>query len=190
MMNQEENDKNNEETESELHIGEDSGEMLNCLIEEYGMNTNSLSKVLDIESAFLDDFNENKNNIPMEKRVFFNGILDTLYYIPKITPDERNRAIIDGLTEEYHISIYTIARMADVRKEDIENFMNRDNSISDNIKYKIATVSMFLHFIFKPSDDKFKLTKKAIKAGLNDESINKLTGATYEEIELFRRLCE
>lgn len=190
MINQEEKDKNITETDIQVHKGEDNEDMLTYLINEYGMSTQCLSKVLDLESSFLDDFNKNKNNIPMEKRGFFGGTLATLYYISKITPDERNRSVLDVLTKEHHINLDTIARMADVRKEDIENFMNKNNSISDDIKYKIATVSMFLHFIFKPSDDKFKLTIKAIKAGINNESINKLTGSTCEEIEALRMMCK
>ena len=55
MIKQEDNNK---ETEIEVHNGEDNEEMLNYLIKEYGMNTKSLSKVLEIESSFLDNFNE------------------------------------------------------------------------------------------------------------------------------------
>ncbi|MDP4146876.1 MAG: hypothetical protein Q8936_20790 [Bacillota bacterium] len=188
MINEKDSNKNNEETE--IAKAEDNEEMLGFLIKEYGMNTKSLSKLLEIEASFLDNFSENKNNIPMEKRGLLSGILGTLFYNSKITADERNRAVIDVLTQEHNISLDTIARMANVREEDIENFMNSSNLISDDTKYKIATVSMFLHFMFKPSEDKFRLTVKAIKAGIDNEGINKLTGSTYEEIDSLRILCQ
>ena len=173
-----------------VEITESPEEMLNYLINEYGMNTKSLSKVLDVESSVLDNFHENKDEIPMGQRGLFAGVLGTLYYASKITPDERNRAIIDVLIINHLIEIDTIARIAKVKKQDVEDFMNKDISVPSEIKYKIATASMFLHFMFKPNNDEnLKTTIKAIRIGIDNESINKLTGATYEEIDTLRSMC-
>lgn len=37
--------------------------------------------------------------------------------------------------------------------KDIDDFMKDSNSVSFEIKYKISSVSMFLHFLFKPIED-------------------------------------
>ncbi|EHJ01120.1 hypothetical protein CDLVIII_4613 [Clostridium sp. DL-VIII] len=179
----------NEEVEIKCHVGKSNEEMLDFLIKEYKMNVKSLSKVLGVETWFLNNFNENKNKISVEDRGKFSSTLAVLYYISEITPDERNRGVIDSLVSEYNIELDTIARMADVKKDELINFMNGGISISDASKYKITTVSMFLHFIFKPSIDKWSLTIKAIKAGLDNETINKLVDVTYEELEGMRKLC-
>lgn len=68
--------------------------------------------------------------------------------------------------------------------------MEGNEQISYEIKYKNATISMFLHFIFKPSNNNFKLMVKAINAGPDNESIEKLVGISYKEIEIARKLCE
>jgi len=68
--------------------------------------------------------------------------------------------------------------------------MERNEQISYEVKYKIATINMFLHFLFKPSNDKFKLMVKAINAGLDNESIKKLVWGSYKEIERARKLWE
>lgn len=173
----------------DIQIGKSDEEMLQYLISEYKMNTKTLSKLLEIEPSVLDDFNKNKNIIPMIKRGEIGNTLAVLYYISEITADERNRAVIDVLVQEYNIEFGTIASMAGIEEKELMKFMERNEQVSDGVKYKIATISMFLHFIFKP-DDKFKLMVKAINAGIDNESIKKLVGLSCEEINIARKLCE
>lgn len=170
--------------------GESSEEMLSYLINKYKMNTKSLAKVLEVETSILDDFSVNKNKIPMIRRGEVSNKLAVLYYISKITPDERNKAIITQLLQEDNIELETISCMADVKEEELRNFIEGNEPVSYEAKYKIATIGMFLHFIFNSSDDTLKLTIKAIRAGLDNESIKKLVGLTYKEIDIARNLCE
>lgn len=174
----------------DIQIGKSDEEMLRYLISEYKMNTKTLSKLLEVEPSILDDFNKNKNAIPMIRRGEIGNTLAVLYYISEITADERNRAVIDVLVQEHNIEFVTIARMAGVEEQELINFMKGNESISYELKYKIAIISMFLHFIFKPSDNNFKLMLRAINAGLDNESIKKLVGLSYDEIDVARKLCE
>lgn len=144
----------------DIQIGKSDEEMLQYLISEYKMNTKTLSKLLEIEPSVLDDFNKNKNAIPMIRRGDISNKLAVLYYISEITADERNRAVIDVLVQEHNIEFVTIARMAGVEEEELIKFMGRNEGVSNEVKYKIATASMFLHFIFKPSDNNFRLCFK------------------------------
>lgn len=174
----------------DIQIGKSDEEMLKYLINEYKMNTKTLSKFLEVEPLVLENFNKIENSIPVIRRGDISNTLAVLYYISEITSDERNRAVIDVLVQEHNIEFDTIARMADIEEEELINFMERNEQISYEIKYKIATISMFLHFLFKPSDDKFKLMTKAINAGLDNESIKKLVGLSCEEINIARNLCK
>lgn len=181
------------ETENEIkdvQVGKSSGEMLKYLIDEYKMNTKTLSKLLEVEPLVLENFNKSENAIPMIRRGDISNTLAVLYYISEITADERNRGIIDVLVQEHNIEFVTIARMAGIEEEELIKFMERNEQVSDGVKYKIATISMFLHFLFKPSDDKFQLMTKAINAGLDNESIEKLVGLSCEEINIARNLCK
>lgn len=182
-------DKSNNEVK-DVQVGKSNEEMLQYLISEYKMNTKTLSKLLEVEPSVLDDFNKNKNAIPIIRRGEIGNTLAVLYYISEITGDERNRAVIDVLTQEHDIEFATIVRMAEVEEEELIKFMGRNEEVSNEVKYKIATISMFLHFIFKPSDNNFKLMVRAINAGLDNESIEKLVGLSYEEIDVARKLCE
>lgn len=182
-------DENDNEVK-DVQIGKSDGEMLRRLIDEYKMNTKTISKLLELEPLVLENFIRNENAVPMIRRGEISNTLAVLYHISEITPDERNRAIIDVLVQEYSIEFQTIASMAGIEDEELINFMKGNEPISYEVKYKIATLSMFLHFLFKPSDDKVKLMVKAINAGLDNESIKKLTGGSYKEIEAVRELCE
>lgn len=174
----------------DIQIGKSDEEMLQYLISEYKMNTKTLSKLLEVEPSVVDDFNKNKNAIPMIRRGEIGNTLAGLYYISEITADERNRAVMDVLVQEYNIEFGTIASMAGIEEEELINFMEGNEPISYEVKYKIATISMFLHFMFKPSDNNLKLMVKAINVGLDNESIKKLVGVSYEEIDVVRKLCE
>lgn len=175
----------------EVQKSESSEEMLSYLINQYKMNTKSLSKALEIDASILDDFSRNKNKIPMIRRGDVSNTLAIFYYISKINTDERNKAIINGLVQEDNIELETIACMAEVEEGELRNFIEGNGLISYEAKYKIATISMFLHSIFKSIyDDTLKLTIKAIKRGLDNEAINKLVGLSYKEIEIARKLCE
>lgn len=174
----------------DIQIGKSNEEMLRYLISEYKMNTKTLSKLLEVEPLVLENFNKSEKAIPMIRREEIGNTLAVLYHISDTTADERNRAIIDILVQEYNIEFVTIARMSGVEKEEVIKFMGKNEEVSNEVKYKITTISMFLHFIFKPSDNNLKLMVKAINAGLDNESIKKLVGLSYEEIDVARKLCE
>lgn len=174
----------------DVQIGKSSEEMLRYLISEYKMNTKTLSKLLEVELSVLENFNKSENAIPIIRRGDISNTLAVLYHISEITTDERNRAVIDVLVQEHNIEFVTIARMSGVEEEELIKFIGRNEEVSNEVKYKIATISMFLHFMFKPSDNNLKLMVKAINVGLDNESIKKLVGLSYEEIDVVRKLCE
>ncbi|EHJ00881.1 MULTISPECIES: HTH domain-containing protein [unclassified Clostridium] len=128
-------------------------EMLDDLINKFGMNTKILSKALRVESSIIDNYSKYEDTMSMGKYGPFKGLLATLYSIPEINPDERNKAVISYLTKIHHIDIATIANFAHVKIKDIYDFMKDSNSVSFEVKYKISSVSMFLHFLFKPEED-------------------------------------
>lgn len=132
-------------------------EMFDVLINKFGMDKKTLSNVLGIESSIIDNYSKYKDTISMEKYGPFSGLLATLYFIPEISPDERNKAVIESLTKIHHIDVETIANFAHVSMKDIYDFIKDTNSVSFETKYKISSVSMFLHFLFKPEEDNISM---------------------------------
>lgn len=128
-------------------------EMLDDLINKFGMNTKLLAKVLKVDSFVIENYSRYRDTICMGKYGPFKGLLATLYLIPEIAPDERNTAILNNLIKNYHIDKDTIARFSHVAVKDLDDFIKDSNSVSIETKYKISSVSMFLHFLFKPDDD-------------------------------------
>jgi hypothetical protein len=143
----------NKDNDKNLKVGPKIEDMLDDLINKFGMNTKILSKALGVESFVIDNYSKYKDTMSMSKYGPFKGLLATLYSIPEINPDERNKAVINYLIKIHNIDMATIADFAHVKIRDIYDFMKDSNSVSFEVKYKISSVSMFLHFLFKPEED-------------------------------------
>lgn len=104
----------NDERDKEK-VGPKIQEMLDVLINKFGMNKKTLSKLLGIESSVIDNYSKYKDAISIEKYGPFKGVLATLYFIPEISPDDRNKAVIEYLLKVHHIDIDTIASFAHVK---------------------------------------------------------------------------
>ncbi|MBU5438791.1 hypothetical protein KQI42_12255 [Tissierella sp. MSJ-40] len=102
---------------------------------------------LDGKKEIFEENQLNENYLKLEYiSTFLSGAISL------ISPDDRVKGIIEYLMEEYNISYNTISLYADIEKEDIEDFMKDANSISYEKKYRLATTSLFLHFLFKKPD--------------------------------------
>lgn len=69
--------------------------------------------------------------------------------IKTINEDERIKGVIDLLIQFFGLELETISLYAGLDKQDIENFMKDTTSIDFEKKYKLATASMMLHYLFK-----------------------------------------
>jgi hypothetical protein len=127
-------------------------------LNKYNIAIESLSKMARVDLDWIKDYLDGKKEIFEENQLNENYL--KLEYISTflsgaislISPDDRVKGIIGYLMEEYNISYDTISLYADLGKEDIEDFMKNVSSISYEKKYRLATTSLFLHFLFKNPD--------------------------------------
>ncbi|MGG1618523.1 HTH domain-containing protein [Paenibacillus sp. NRS-1782] len=71
--------------------------------------------------------------------------------IQMIDENERVKGIIDILNQHWGVSYETIALYAKLDTNDVQQFMKDPESISIDKKYSLSVISLFLHYLFKPT---------------------------------------
>lgn len=128
-------------------------EKLLTAIKEYGITLNTLNKVTGVEIDWLSDYISEKkqlHDLPIEK---YGSLYEIIIFlsdgIKMVSEDERIKSVIDVLIQIFGLNQKTISLYAGLEEQDIDNFM-RDTSLIDfEKKYKLATASMILHYLFK-----------------------------------------
>jgi len=131
----------------------DLREKLLIAIKEYKITLNTLNKVTDIEINWLSDYINEKIELfglPHEKvSLLLNLTIFLTEGIKTINEDERIKGVIELLTQIFGLELETLSLYAGLEKQDIEKFMKDTTSIDYEKKYKLATASMMLHYLFK-----------------------------------------
>ena len=141
------------------------------LLENYKIELKSLSKMIGVDYVWLKDYMDGKNklydfftnivnsgenngeslknsNIPNPSHLC-NMIFMLSEGIVMVNKDDRVKAVIDALIDEFEISYETLAIYSGLELGDLQSFMNDTNSVSCEKKYKLAVASLFLHYLFK-----------------------------------------
>lgn len=130
-------------------------EKLQHVLDNYKITLKTLSKVTGIDYDWLVDYvncKSNYNDLPLiERSSLFRIIIMMSDGIPMTSHDERVKAVIDVLVDMFQIKLETLAIYAGLEIEDVESFMNDINSISYEKRYKLSTVALMLHYLFKKS---------------------------------------
>ncbi|WP_271814031.1 HTH domain-containing protein [Clostridium beijerinckii] len=144
-------------------------ESIKKLIEDYKIELETLSRMINVDYNWLKDYMDGKRNL----NEFYANAMDSiknnreLVWNPKcpepsslsnkiyilsegirsINEDDRVKGIIDGLIIDFGIRSDTLAIYAGIGLEDVQNFMKDTNSITYENKYKLAVASLLLHFL-------------------------------------------
>lgn len=128
-------------------------ENIKILLDEYKFTVKSLSKITQVDSTWLENYIDGKSNkmdIAMLDYMLFS---DKIYMLSKgidsVDNDARVKSIIEILLSQFEVNIKTLSIYTGIDLKDIENFMENTNSISCEKKYKLAVISIFLHYLFK-----------------------------------------
>lgn len=131
--------------------------MLIYLIKNFKFKVASISKLTGIEVDKLEKLINGKVEflelaLPIEQFSTLTRIVSMLNDgISSVDDDARVKSIIEHLIHNLEIDLETIAIYSEVNIDDIKSFMNDTDSISYEKKYKLATKSLFMHFLFKKS---------------------------------------
>lgn len=130
--------------------------LLNKLLDEYSMSEDFLLNLLKTDSIekvknyiiYQDELSKDINNW----NKWMNIILQ-FEYMMETNEDARVRGILNLLTEVYNINTAFIAKLANIKEDELLIFINESNSrLNSDIKYKIASVAMNLSLTFRNSE--------------------------------------
>lgn len=135
-------------------------ENLQLAIKEYGIKLSTINKITGIDMNWLsnylngskerDELSIEESGLLWEITIFLSG------GIKMVSEDERIKGVIDILTQIFEIDYKTISLYSGLKEQDIESFMTNTNSIDCEKKYKLATTSMMLHYLFKNPNSSIK----------------------------------
>ena len=132
-------------------------ERLLTAVRKYAITYDTLHKVTGIGADWLKEYIEKNHglwySLSHEQQSQLAKIAGLLVDgMQLISEDERIRGILDVLVQDFGITYETLSLYSGLDEDDIAVFM-RDTTVVDfERKYKLATVSMFLHYIFKPNE--------------------------------------
>lgn len=130
--------------------------LLNKLLDEYSMSEDFLLNLLKTDSIekvknyiiYQDELSKDINN--WNKWV---NIILQFEYMMETNEDARVRGILNLLTEVYNINTAFIAKLANIKEDELLIFINESNSrLNSDIKYKIASVAMNLSLTLRNSE--------------------------------------
>lgn len=128
-------------------------EKLQTILNDYKITLKTLSKVTQIDYLWLTDYvngKKNRNDLSMMDMLSLSRLIIMLSDgMELVDEDERISGVIDVLSGEFEIKIETLAIYAGLEIEDLKSFMKDTNSISYQKRYKLATTTLFLHYLFK-----------------------------------------
>lgn len=131
-------------------------ELLIDLVENFKFELSFLSRATGVDINSLEKFYNRQVEIidlslSLEQHSKFTRAISSLAMdITMVKDNDRVRGIIEHLTiHGLKLNLQTISVYADVSMEDLESFMKDTDSISYGKRYKLATKSVYLHFLFK-----------------------------------------
>ncbi|HBG2115623.1 HTH domain-containing protein [Clostridioides difficile] len=128
--------------------------LLKKLIDEYHINENILSNLLDVETEKLKSYKKYEKEFTVDLDIWskwINFVLQ-LEYIIDVDSDSRLRGILSLLINVYEINIEFIARTAHIEEKYLIDFINGEDYLSTEIKYKICATVMSLSLLFKNTE--------------------------------------
>ncbi|HGT1527447.1 TPA: HTH domain-containing protein [Clostridioides difficile] len=128
--------------------------LLKKLIDEYHINENIISNLLEIETEKLKSYKKYEKEFTVDLDIWskwINFVLQ-LEYIIDVDSDFRLRGILSLLINVYEINIEFIARTAHIEEKYLIDFINGEDYLSTEIKYKICATVMSLSLLFKNTE--------------------------------------
>ncbi|WP_343210645.1 HTH domain-containing protein [Anaerolentibacter hominis] len=128
-------------------------ELLERLTGEYHISLETLAGLFQIDARLLQNLEVCGDLVPVKQRMEITNMMHVLYFMSEFSIFERNRAVLDVLFQIHKLLPSTVAHLAKVSEDDIALFMKDESAVPDDVKYRIASTALFLHFLFKPRED-------------------------------------
>ena len=132
-------------------------ERLMTAFQKYKITYDTLQKVTGIDTDWLMEYTEKNRELYSLSHETMGRLTETVGLLVDgmqlVNEDERIKGIIDVLIQIFGITQETLSLYTGIEKQEIRIFMENPTSLDYEKKYKLATVSMFLHYIVKPNEN-------------------------------------
>ena len=132
-------------------------ERLMTAVQKYKITYDTLQKVTGIDTDWLMEYTEKNRELyslsheTMGRLTEIMGLL--VDGMQLVNEDERIKGVIDVLMQIFGLTHETLSLYTGIEEQEIRIFMENPTSLDYEKKYKLATVSMFLHYIVKPNEN-------------------------------------
>ena len=131
-------------------------ERLMTAVREYRITYDTLQKVTGIDASWLMEYTEKNRELYSLSHETLGRLTEIMGLLVDgmqlVNEDERIKGIIDVLIQIFGITQETLSLYTGIEEQEIRIFMENPTSLDYEKKYKLATVIMFLHYIFKPNE--------------------------------------
>ncbi len=131
-------------------------ERLMTVVQKYKITYDTLQKVTGIDTDWLMEYTENNRELYFLSHETMGRLTEIMGLLVDgmqlVNEDERIKGVIDVLMQIFGLTHETLSLYTGIEEQEIRIFLENPNSLEYEQKYKLATVSMFLHYIFKPNE--------------------------------------
>lgn len=127
-------------------------ERLEELINIYQFHVDTLSAYLGISQEQVWKLAKGDRSVLPENYKEQNKVINRIWFLYLTAIDDKDmklNAFLQVLISYHHLSKETIAKIAGVTKDDVENLLSNPSGIDPEIKYKVAVTVMALRFFLK-----------------------------------------
>ena len=116
------------------------------LMEKYGLSAHEISVILGLQDSQFSDFLNGSHEAGLD----INSIscLTMLYFLDKISLDERLKAFTDELFAKSNVTLTILAKLTQISEERIRHFFEINEGLTIDEKYKLAVLLTCLNLFF------------------------------------------
>ena len=134
----------------------DPRDNLKIILEDYKITPYTLSLISGLDETTVLEFTNHKtdlSHLPHEKVGHIVSMISLLSDgMTLVTADERVKAIIEILNDNFQISAKTLALYAKIEEKDVDEFMRDFDSLAFEKRYRLAVVVLFLFKLFSDNN--------------------------------------
>lgn len=138
----------------------DPRDNLKIILEDYKITPYTFGLISGLDEKTVLEFSNHKTDLahlPHEKIGHIVSMIGLLSDgMTLVTADERVKAIIEILNDNFQVSARTLALYAKIEEKDVDEFMRDFDSLAFEKRYRLAVVVLFLFKLFSDNNRQSK----------------------------------
>ncbi|GEM_PF-4458757 len=140
------------EEEPPLHEAVNARQLLQNALDTYKLSLESLERLTGIDRAHLEMYASGDSDLEHVDAGQRSAALDLIAFLgmgintPQIPPEDRLRAIMQGLIEQFGLTAETLALQSGVEPSDAQRFLS-GRRVAAEKRFKLAAGVLFLYFL-------------------------------------------